>query len=94
MSTYYYNSVGLSSTITTLRTRLDEYSDIIEQLSTLKNSIDNSNEWVQENIKPSFIAKCNEYIAFYSIMIAKIEAYVNYLESKNKSMENLENSYS
>ncbi len=94
MSAYYYNSVGLSGTIASLKGKLDEYNSIIEKLSTLKNSIENSNEWVQNNIKPEFIAKCNEYIAFYGIVIAKLEAYINYIESKNKAMENLENSYS
>ena len=94
MSAYYYNSSELASTIATLHTKLDEYSDIVDKLSTLKNSIEGSNEWVQSNVKPQFISKCNDYILFYGVIIAKLEAYINYIESKNKAMESLENSYS
>ncbi len=94
MSAYYYNSGELTSTITTLHNKLNEYSDIVDKLSTLKNSIEGSNEWVQSNVKPQFISNCNDYLLFYSVYIAKLEAYINYLETKNKAMESLENSYS
>ena len=94
MSAYYYNSDGLSSTITSLHSKLDEYSNILEKISTLKDSIANSNEWVQSSVKPEFIAKCEQYILVYGVAIAKLEAYVNYIEAKNIEMENLESSYS
>ena len=94
MSAYYYNSDGLTSTIATLHSKIDEYSAILEKLSTLKGSIEASPEWVQNNVKPDFIAKCEQYILVYNIIVSKLEAYVSYLEAKNVSMENLETSYS
>lgn len=93
MNSYYYDSAGFSSVIESLQTQLDEYSKIVEKIMNLKDTIANSNEWVQDTIKSPFISKCDEYLLFYSIFITKLEAHVNYLKGKNSAMESLEDYY-
>lgn len=94
MNSYSYDSTAFSSLIANLQTKLDDYSTIVKNISTLKDTIENSNEWIQNSIKSPFISKCDEYILFYTIFITKLEAYINYLNNKNIAMESLEEAYS
>ena len=66
MNSYFYDSVGFSSVIESFQNQLDEYSKIVEKIMNLKDTIANSNEWVQDTIKSPFISKCDEYLLFYS----------------------------
>ena len=93
MNSYYYDSDALTSKITSLESQLETYSKDVKRITTLKDTMENSNEWKQENIKPAFISKYNEYILFFTIFSTKLEAHLNYLKAKNKAMQSLEEAY-
>ncbi len=94
MNIYAYDSALLANRVSSLEEQLNDYSAVIKKIKTLKDSIEASNEWVQESLKTPFISKCNDYIMFYSMILTKLEAHVNYLKNKNKAMESLEDAYS
>ena len=94
MDSYNYDSGALTSLIKSFEDKLTEYSAEIQKIETLKTTMENSNEWVQDMIKSPFIAKCNEYIKYYNDSITKLEAHIAYLKKKNLVMESLEDSYS
>lgn len=94
MNSYFYDSTALRGLINSLKIKLDDYNGMVERITTLKSTIESSGEWEQDIVKTPFISKCDEYLAFFTGMETKLEAYINYLESKNKAMESLESAYS
>ena len=94
MDSYNYDSTALASLISSLEAKLDEYNTTIESIKTLKNTIESSNEWVQDTIKSPFISKCEEYLTYFNNATAKLEAHIAYLKKKNSVMEILEEAYS
>ncbi len=94
MDSYNYDSTALASIISSLEIKLDDYNDIIQNIKKLKNTIESSNEWIQDNVKPPFISKCEEYLTYFDSEITKLEAHITYLKKKNSVMESLEEAYS
>lgn len=94
MDSYNYDSTALASLISSLENKLDEYNTTIENIKTLKSTIENSNEWVQDLIKSPFISKCDEYLTYFNKATNKLEAHITYLKKKNSVMEMLEEAYS
>ena len=94
MNSYTYDSSALASLISSLERQLDEYKATVKNILTLKTTIENSNDWIQELVKSPFIYKCDEYITYFNNTITKLEAHINYLKQKNITMESLEEAYS
>ena len=93
MNTYKYDSEALTSLIASFENQLDDYKTIVKRIEHLKNTIENSNEWVQ-SIKQTFINKYDEYLLYFNNSITKLESHLTYLKQKNMAMQSLEEAYS
>ncbi len=96
---YYYDSEQLDALIANLKLKLrglgDSYQYVIQtEMKNLRSQIDNDSGWVQDNLKPVYLAKFDEYLKYYSDTIQKLNAHITYLEKKANYMSYIENIFS
>lgn len=93
MDDYKHSPEGISPTITSLKTVIDDYKDKIVELSNLVNTIEASSAWKDVSVKTAFISTANSYINLYKSLSSCMENYVSYLTSKSEAASALENAY-
>ena len=92
--TYLHRPEGVSTSVSKMRNLINDYKDKIREITTLVNTINGSTDWKDAIVKTEFITTCNDYISVYKNLAASMESYVNYLNSKSTSGEELERAYS
>lgn len=92
--TYIHRPEGVAASVSKMRTLISDYKDKIIEITTLVNSINGSTAWKDAVVKTEFITTCNSYIDVYKALASSMENYVNYLNSKSSSGEELERAYS
>lgn len=96
MSNVLYHDVsGVSSLVSSIMEKINNYQQIISQLENLVNTINSSNDWVDREVKTAFINQCNSYITYYNAFVHSLTNYVNgYLGNKSKEVANIERAFS
>ncbi len=91
----YHDESGVSSLVASIKQKINEYEDIIKQLEKLVERINNSNDWVDKEVKSTFITQCNGYIVRYNAFVHSLNNYVDgYLGNKSREVANIERAYS
>ncbi len=90
---YKYDPEGVSAIATTLKGQINDYTDKITELKSLINQIEGSSSWKDASVKASFIATSQAYIELYTKLERAMTKYVNYLEGKASSAQELEQAF-
>lgn len=91
----YHDESGVSSLVSSIMKKIDDYQQIINQLEQLVNNINSSSEWRDIEVKTAFINQCNSYITYYKGFVHSLTNYINgYLGNKSKEVANIERAFS
>lgn len=90
---YKHDGDGVAAVITDLKTKLDNYKDVIMQLNSLIDTINGSGAWKDNSVKTSFISTCNSYLSIYKNLSTAMENYINYLSRKSDAADALERAF-
>ncbi len=90
---YKHDPDGISSVVTSLTGLLSDYNAKISELKSLVEKINDSSSWRDLDVKTSFITTCNSYLQIYNNLADSMEKYINYLNGKSASADELENAF-
>lgn len=91
----YHDESGVSSLVSSIMQKIDDYQQIVSQLEQLVNTINSSSDWVDKEVKTAFISQCNSYIMYYKGFVHSLTNYVNgYLGNKSREVANIERAFS
>lgn len=91
---FLFDSDGVSSTIDNLKNILDEYSGEVSKLEELINNIESSSDWVDTQVKNSYINSCRSYIDSFRKYISGLQAYIAVLTKKSANIDEFEETFS
>lgn len=91
---YKYDLDNIYQVINVLKTKLEDYRDIISQLTDLIDEINSSASWKDVSVKSSFISTCNAYMSIYRNVSIFMDKYINYLTKKAEGADALEKAFS
>lgn len=93
MSTYLFNEESVTSTISSMKSNIDNYRENVTALKNLINTIGSSDAWVDNTIKSSFVSTATSYVNKYEEIIKWMESLVTYLSDKSRAASSIENAY-
>ena len=76
-----------------LQGELDSYKGKIDELTAMKNKIDSSTDWIENSVKPSFIATLDSYITTFMALEDAIDAYIQYINIKADDFDALDSAF-
>ena len=76
-----------------LQGELSSYKGKVDELTAMKNKIDSSSDWVENALKPSFIATLDSYITTFMALEDAIDAYIQYINIKADDFEALDSAF-
>lgn len=91
----FHDEGGVSSLVSSIMQKINDYKNIVNQLEKLVTNINTSSDWVDQEVKTAFISQCNSYINYYNAFVQSLNNYVNgYLNRKSKEVADIERAYS
>lgn len=90
---YKYEPEGVANVATGINRLIHEYNDKIIELSNLVSEINTSSSWFDIDIKSAYINTCESYLTIYKKLITSMEKYLNYLNGKANSTDEMDNAY-
>lgn len=91
---YLHKPEGVSSSVSKMKSLISDYKDKIVEITNLVSTIDGSTSWKDAVVKTEFIKTCNDFIAVYKGLVSSMESYVNYLNGKSSTGEEIERAFS
>ena len=91
---YKYDSAGISSSLSNLKSIMDEYNDKLDSLNNLKDQITSSTNWEDIEAKTAFLDTVCAYIAGFSNNVEAMSGFIDYVSEKNDNADAIEKAFS
>ena len=91
---FLHDGDGISDTITQLNTVFQEYSNNLSALDAKIAEIENSEDWIDKQVKSAYIATCQTFSEAFKKYLSGMEAYISALTEKTNNIEDFESTFS
>lgn len=90
---YKHDHEGVCTVVTSLKELNSKYNDKITELNNLVSTISSSSQWIDMDVKTSFVDTCNAYVKIYNELKQAVDIYTKYLEEKSTAGNEMEQTY-
>lgn len=87
------NDVAVAGVVNSLQSVASNYRSCVLELDNLLSSIYTSAEWIDENVKTSFLNTCSAYLGMFEALADSMDVYIEYISSASNRASEIESHY-
>jgi hypothetical protein len=94
MEKFLHDDSGISTIVSDVKEQINDYKENISALEKLVTNIEGSSDWIDEQVKTSFVNTAKSFVDSYKTFSAGLEGYINCLEIKSENITEHEGKFS